>query len=105
MTPNYPVFISALEKSDPKFFAEMKAVFDLAMAPGELDARTKVLLAMSLDALSGAEGGVKVLAKAARSMGVTEAQIAEALRLAYFVAGNKVLETSRAAFEEYYTQE
>jgi len=100
MERNYPLFISELEQTDPKFHAEMVSLFDLAMTPGELDARTKVLIAMALDALAGSPVGVKALARVARSMGASQGQIAEVLRIAYSVAGNKVLETSRAAFEE-----
>ncbi len=43
MARNHPAFLSELEKTDPKFHAAVAALFDLAMAPGELDARTKVL--------------------------------------------------------------
>ncbi|MGE5583878.1 MAG: carboxymuconolactone decarboxylase family protein [Bacillota bacterium] len=97
---NYPAFIGNLEKTDPQLFQHVRGIFDAAMAPGELDAKTKILLAMALDALAGADAGVKSLAQIARKMGVTDGQIAEALRIAYSVAGNKLLATALAAFEE-----
>ncbi len=100
MPQNRPAFFSWMEKTDPRMSEEIANVFDLAMAPGELDARTKVMIAMCLDALAGAAMGVKSLAKTARGMGATEGQIAEALRLVYLVAGNKTLEAMRAAYEE-----
>ena len=81
MAKESPIFLNYLEKTDPKFHAQVVSLFDLAMAPGELDARTKVLISMALDALAGAGQAVKALAGAARGMGATDGQIAEALRL------------------------
>lgn len=100
MNKSYPKFICDLEKSDPVFYEEITKIFDLAMAPGELDPKTKVLIAMSLDALNSAGEGVKTLANIARNMGVSDAQISEALRIVYLVAGNKVIEAINAAFEK-----
>jgi len=100
MRDSYPKFIQDLKKSDPKFFEQIAEIFELAMAPGELDSRTKILIAMTLDALSGAKEGVRLLANVARHIGVSDKQIAEALRIAYLVAGNTVLAASNAAFSE-----
>jgi alkylhydroperoxidase/carboxymuconolactone decarboxylase family protein YurZ len=68
------------------------------MVPGELDIKTKVLITLALDAFHGAGGGVKVLAAAARNLGVTDGQIKEALRIAYSTSGMSALVASRAAF-------
>lgn len=100
MRANYPDFIAELEKTDPKLFEAVAEIFELAMSPGELDARTKLLIVLSLDALAGAKGGVKAVSNILRHMGTTDGQIAEALRLAYFVAGNSVLGTFDAAYEK-----
>jgi len=40
------------------------------------------------------------VAKHARSVGATDAEIAEALRLAYFASGNSILMASSAAFRK-----
>ncbi len=100
MENNYPEFIAKLEKTDPKLYESVSGIYDLSMAPGELDAKTKILITLALDALSGSSEGVRVLSKIARNMGVSDKQIAEALRLAYFVAGNPVLDAMKAAFTE-----
>lgn len=100
MRGSYPKFIEELKKSDPKFFEQIAEIFELAMAPGELDSKTKILIAMTLDALSGEKDGVRVLSNVARHMGVSDEQIAEALRIAYLVAGNSVLAASNAAFSK-----
>lgn len=98
--PQLPPPLMGIQKTDPALFEEISRLYDLAMSPGELDAKTKVLMVMALDAFHGAAGGVKTLAKAARAMGATEGQIAETLRLAYSTAGMGTLFTSRAAYEE-----
>ena len=96
-----PKFIDQLRYNDPQLHEAVAAVADLAMSPGALDGKTKLLIAIALDALCGAKKGVEILAKQAKKAGVTKEEIAEALRLAYFVAGNGVLAVAGEAFEEY----
>jgi alkylhydroperoxidase/carboxymuconolactone decarboxylase family protein YurZ len=98
MEKHYPLPIAELEKTDKQFCEAVKNVYDLATAPGELDAKTKILITLALDASLGAVAGVKVLATAARNMGVSDAQISEALRIAYVTAGMGTLAASKAAF-------
>ncbi|TDA69989.1 MAG: carboxymuconolactone decarboxylase family protein [Clostridia bacterium] len=93
-----PPFIQEIAKRDPELHAIVSQLYEKALSPGALDARTKTLIA--LDASHGAAEGVATLASRARSMGVSDAEIAEALRLAYFVAGNSTLKTSEAAFRQ-----
>ena len=97
MTKRYPKFVESLKETDPPLYEVVTKNWDLAMAPGELDAKTKVFLAMALDALAEAGEGVQVLANQARALGATEGEIAEVLRIAYLVAGNKTLAATRGA--------
>jgi alkylhydroperoxidase/carboxymuconolactone decarboxylase family protein YurZ len=98
MEKSYPLLIAELEKTDKRFFESVKLVYDLATGPGELDGKTKILISLALDAALGLPNGVKALADTARSMGISDAQIAEALRLAYLTAGMGTLAASKAAF-------
>ncbi|NLU48918.1 MAG: carboxymuconolactone decarboxylase family protein [Syntrophomonadaceae bacterium] len=100
MEVRIPWFVEKVREYDEEFHRQLKAVVEMAMKPGALDARTKFLIALALDALKGAEQGVKVLAGQAREAGATDEQIAEAVRLAYFVAGMDVVKTSLKAFED-----
>lgn len=97
---NLPPFIQEIAKRDPELYAIVSQLAEKALGPGALDARTKTLIVLALDASHGAADGVAALASQARSMGVSDAEIAEALRLAYFVAGNSTLKTSAAAFRQ-----
>jgi alkylhydroperoxidase/carboxymuconolactone decarboxylase family protein YurZ len=94
----YPKFIQDLEKSDLELFKVASSSADLAMRPGVLDLKTKMLIILALDAFAGSEG-VKPVADMLRQMGVTEQEIKEALEIPYFVAGNKVLHARALAFE------
>jgi alkylhydroperoxidase/carboxymuconolactone decarboxylase family protein YurZ len=70
------------------------------MAPGELEPKVKALIAMALDAYANSPAGVKSLSKSARALGATEGEIAEALRIAYYVAGMKTLAATCSAYED-----
>ena len=96
-----PKFIDELKGYDPEFHAPVSTIAEMAMAPGALDGKTKLLIAIALDALAGHKKGVENLAKAAKKADVSKEEVAEALRLAYFVAGNGVLALAEEAFEEF----
>jgi len=93
-----PVFMQAYAAVDPEVGDMVDQIRRFAMEPGALDARTKVLIALALDALHGAPGGVKALAGLARRLGADEAAIAETLRVVYYVAGVQALAAGAAAF-------
>lgn len=95
-----PPFLKPLEKNDPEFAQAIEAVASAAFQPGALDAKTKILISLALDAAHGAREGVTALAQQARRVGITDQEIAEALRLAYFAFGNSILTSSFAAFPE-----
>ena len=93
-----PGFVNEYSSIDQPFFEQVKRVIELAMAPGALDAKTKVLIVLALDTLKGASEGVQVLAAQARDLGATDQELAEVMRLAYFVAGMDPLKTGLNAF-------
>lgn len=93
-----PPFLKALEKNDPEFAQAIENIVELSIGNGVLDSKTKTLIALALDAAHGADQGVASLAQQARIMGISDQEIAEALRLAYFASGNSILISSFAAF-------
>ncbi len=93
-----PWFVEKMEEKDPEFYQQLKRALGVALAPGALDVKTKHLIVLALDALKGAQEGVKVVAAQARTAGASEEEIREALRLAYYVAGMDTVKTSLAAF-------
>ena len=95
-----PPFLSALAEYDPTFAQEIEKIVSLSFQDSSLDPKTRTLIALALDTVLGASEGVASLANQARSLGVSEQEIADTLRLAYFTAGNSVLTTSFAAFNK-----
>ena len=94
----YPPFIEKLGKTDPELYQIVISQHDKVMSPGAIDIKTKFLILLALDAYAGSSG-VKGISEAARKMGATEGEIAESLRIAYHIAGNKVLNCSMNAYE------
>lgn len=95
-----PPFLRTLEDYDPTFAQEIEKVVSLSFQESALDERTRTLIALALDATLGASEGVATLASQARKLGVSDQEIADTLRLAYFTSGCSVLKTSFAAFEK-----
>lgn len=98
MKPNLPPFVQQIAERDPKLYEAVKNVMELANAPGALDAKIKILINLALDAYIGSEGGVIALSNRARSLGATDQEINEVLRIAYSVSGSRTLITGNNAF-------
>lgn len=95
-----PWFVEQMQQYDAELYRLSADSVRTAMAPGALDVKTKLLIVLALDAMKGAAQGVKAVAAQARAAGATEAEIVEALRLAYYVSGMDVVKTSLSAQEE-----
>lgn len=79
--------LKVFETLDPELLKTVENARELALAEGALPSKYKYLIAMALDAAHGAEGGVGNLARAAMHAGATREEVAEALRVAYFIDG------------------
>lgn len=86
--------LSTLEKLDPQLMDHLKETQELIYGQGALPKKYKLLMAMAFDAAAGADKGVRALAEAAMEEGATNAEIAEALRVAYHLAGVGTLYTA-----------
>ncbi len=100
MAERQPAFWDALQKYDPEFYKAAIPVREKARAIGSLDAKTKTLISLALDTMSGANHGVKNLAKQARALGASDDEIREVLRLVSNVKINQALSAAQAAFED-----
>jgi AhpD family alkylhydroperoxidase len=93
-------FIEAVKERDPQFYEVIMGLEDLTQKESSLDAKTKLMISLAVDACTGAAEGVASIAGVLRKMGVTDQQIGEILRIVYFAKGNEVLVTSMAAFRK-----
>ncbi len=92
--------LAALEKIDPGLRKHMEGMSEFVYGPGALPRKFKILMAMAFDAAHGADQGVKALAQAAINCGATKEEIAEALRVAYYLAGVGTLYTASAGLRD-----
>ncbi|WXG45559.1 MAG: carboxymuconolactone decarboxylase family protein [Candidatus Atabeyarchaeum deiterrae] len=81
-------------KFDPKVMECFDHLQSTALSEGVLPQRVKLLIAMALDAEHGATQGATALGQRAMKVGATKEEIVEALRIAYYVGGNRALFTS-----------
>jgi len=83
--PDHP--LSTMRKLDPEFMKHLEDTSTLVYREGALPRKFKLLMAMAFDAAHGAAGGVHALAEQALEAGATNEEIAEALRVAFLLAG------------------
>lgn len=79
---------------DPEVIKSFENLQDLALSQGQLTQKIKLLIAMAIDSENGALQGAIALGKRAINLGATKEEIVEALRVAYYVGGNRALFTS-----------
>ncbi len=93
-------FIAAIKERDGKFHALMEGLQELVFSESELDIKTKLMIALAVDAAEGAAGGVEAVSNTLREMGVSDEEISEVLRITYFSKANSTLATSMSAFKK-----
>jgi alkylhydroperoxidase/carboxymuconolactone decarboxylase family protein YurZ len=79
--------LQTIEKLDPELAKAVEDARTLSLGEGGLPRKYKYLIAMVLDATHGADAGVRNLAQAAMHAGATKQEVADALRVAYFIDG------------------
>ena len=77
-----PPCLEILKEHDPELRKLFQPLFELTFAPGALDAKTKLLIAMAINARTGIGYGCSEIAKLLRGMDVKDEEIVEALRVA-----------------------
>nr|MDO8132735.1 carboxymuconolactone decarboxylase family protein [Candidatus Njordarchaeum guaymaensis] len=81
-------------KFDPKVIECFENIQASAFSEGALPQKFKVLIAMAIDVEHGATQGATALGQRAIKLGAKREEIVEALRVAYYVGGNRALFTS-----------
>ena len=79
--------LAVFERLDPELLKMLGDNRQLAFADGALPRKSKLLIAMALDAAHGASEGVGSLARQALKAGATKQEIAETLRIAHLICG------------------
>jgi alkylhydroperoxidase/carboxymuconolactone decarboxylase family protein YurZ len=86
--------LDTLRKFDPKVIECFENIQNSALSDGALSQKVKLLIAMAIDVEHGATQGATALGQRAMKLGVKREEIVEALRVAYYMGGNRALFTS-----------
>ena len=93
-----PEWLKVLEKHDPRFAERYVAERERVLKDGAIPAKYKILMTMIVDSLVSHPDGVAAIANRARAAGATEAEINEAVQVAYLFGGTPALVTATNAF-------
>src|SRR5437773_5821950 len=94
-----PPWIAKLQERDPEFAASYLAQRERILRDGAIPAKYKILMTMIVDALLSHPDGVTTIANRARAAGASEAEITEAVEVAYLFGGTPALVTATNAFK------
>ena len=86
--------LDAYRKFDPKVIECFKNLQDTTFSEEALSQKVKLLIAIAIDVEHGAVQGATALGQRAIKLGATREEIVEAVRVAYYVGGNRALFTS-----------
>jgi alkylhydroperoxidase/carboxymuconolactone decarboxylase family protein YurZ len=92
--------LEALARLDPDMVEQLKTGDQFVFADGALPGKVKLLMAIAFDAAHGAADGVAALAQRAVKAGATPAEIAEAVRVAWHLAGVGSLYTASRGLKD-----
>ncbi len=84
----------------PELLKQVTGLREAVMTDGALSIKTKTLMTMLCDALLAHPDGVANIAKRARSLGASDAEIAETLGVAFLMGGLPGLVTGANAFRD-----
>jgi alkylhydroperoxidase/carboxymuconolactone decarboxylase family protein YurZ len=95
-----PPWIEPLRERDPKFVETYLAQREHVLRDGAIPAKYKLLMTMIVDALQTHDDGVAAIAGRARAAGASEAEVQEAVEVAYLFGGTPALVTAMSAFRK-----
>ena len=98
--PQVITWQTLLEKNTPELLKQVSGLREPMLADGALSSKTKTLMTMLCDALLGHSDGVANIAKRARALGASEAEIAETVAVAFLMGGLPSLVTGANAFRD-----
>jgi len=99
-TPGPGSWQARLEEIAPELLGKVTGLRETVMVEGALSVKTKTLMMMLCDALLAHPDGVANIARRARELGASEAEIAETLGVAFMMGGMPGLVTGASAFRD-----
>jgi alkylhydroperoxidase/carboxymuconolactone decarboxylase family protein YurZ len=94
-----PPCLKILQEHDTEYSKVFAPLFETTFSPGALDVKTKMLIAMAVNASTGMGYGCSEIGKILRGMGTTKKEISEALRVASTVRAIQGVVTGNEAYK------
>jgi alkylhydroperoxidase/carboxymuconolactone decarboxylase family protein YurZ len=95
-----PPCLKLLAEHDPGYGEIFSQLFKFTFSPGALDVKTKMLIAIAINASTGMGYGCSEIAKILQDMDTKKEEIAEALRVAATVRAIQGVVTGAEAYKE-----
>ena len=95
-----PPCLKILDEHDPEYGKIFEQLFNATFSPGVLDVKTKMLIAMGVNASTGMGYGCSEIAKILEHQGITKKEISEALRVASTVKAIQGVVTGSEAYNK-----
>ncbi|UCE33825.1 MAG: carboxymuconolactone decarboxylase family protein [Deltaproteobacteria bacterium] len=92
-----PKWITKLQHNNPKLAEMYLSQSEKILKDGAIPAKYKILMTMIVDAITAHPDGCFALANRARAAGASEAEINEAIEVAYLFGGTPALVTATNA--------
>ncbi len=89
-----PEWLKKLQHHNPEFAEMYSRMRDRILKDGAIPAKYKILMTMIVDAITAHPDGCAAIANRARSAGASEAEINEAIEVAYLFGGTPALVTA-----------
>ncbi len=96
--PTLPPWLETMQSRDPQFVNTYMAQRERILQDGAIPAKYKHLMTMIVDAIMSHPDGVANIANRARAAGASEAEVQEAVEVAYLFGGTPALVTAMHAF-------
>ena len=93
-----PEWLKRIEPRNPQFAGRDKEMSDRVLKDGAIPAKYKILMTMIVDAIMAHPEGCAAISRRARSAGASQAEINEALEVAFLFGGTPALVTAVSAF-------
>ena len=95
-----PPCLKILDEHDPEYGKIFAQLFNTTFSPGVLDVKTKMLIALGVNASTGMGYGCSEIAKILEKQGTTKKEISEALRVAATVRAIQGVVTGSEAYNK-----
>ena len=95
-----PPCLKILQEHDPEYGKVFAPLFEATFSPGALNVKTKMLIAMAVNASTGMGYGCSEIAKILEGMGTKKKEISEALRVTATVRAIQGVVTGSEAYSK-----